>query len=288
VSDQAFHLRALVRAAAQADAGAPFPPPRKIVVCGGKGGAGATTIAVNLSIAFARLGSRVVLVDADMNHADVAAHCQLETRDTLADVLSARRTVHEVLTRGPAGIQIVAGDWSSTSVPDCSPAAQDRLLAELDRLGRHADLVVLDAGSGLNHVVRRFWQAADAVLLVTTPDRVAIMDSYAAIKVLGARRELAVHTITNRADAETAADVHVRLNDACERFLNRSILFAGSLSDDSAIGEAASTGRPMALDGCRRQSAREIESIAEGLIAHWGAGVAQSHEPTPSLAKVAV
>jgi len=281
MTDQAFHLRALVRAAAQAGAGAPFPPPRKIVVCGGKGGAGATTIAVNLSIAFARLGSRVVLVDADMNHADVAAHCQLETRDTLADVLSARRTVHEVLTRGPAGIQIVAGDWSSTSVPDCSPAAQDRLLAELDRLGRHADLVVLDVGSGLNHVVRRFWQAADAVLLVTTPDRVAIMDAYAAIKVLGAHCELAIRIIANRADALTAAHMHGRLNGACERFLNRSILFAGNLSEDSAIGEAASTGRPIVLDGCRRQRAREIESTAEGLIAQWGASAAQSHEKAP-------
>src|SRR5688572_15960951 len=113
MSDQAFHLRALVRAAAQADAGPALPAPRKVVVCGGKGGAGATTIAVNLSVALGRLGSRVVLVDADMNHADVAAYCQLEPRDTIADVLSSRRTVHEVLTRGPAGIQIVAGVWSS-------------------------------------------------------------------------------------------------------------------------------------------------------------------------------
>src|SRR5687768_16840234 len=118
--DQAFQLRALVRATAQGDAGLAFPPPQKIVVCGGKGGAGATTIAVNLSIALARLGARVVLVDADMDHADVATLCQLETRDTIADVLSARRTVHEVLIRGPAGIQILAGVWSANRVPDCS------------------------------------------------------------------------------------------------------------------------------------------------------------------------
>jgi flagellar biosynthesis protein FlhG len=286
MSDQAFHLRALVRAAAQADAGPALPPPRKVVVCGGKGGAGATTIAVNLSIALARLGSRVVLVDADMNHADVAALCQLESRDTISDVLSSRRTVHEVLTRGPAGIQIVAGAWSATAVPDCSPAAQDRLLAELDRLGRHADLVVLDVGSGLNHVVRRFWQAADGVLLVTTPDRVAIMDAYAAIKVLGARREIAVHTIANRADFQMAAHVHARINGACERFLQRSVWLAGGICDDPAVGEAAATGRPIALDsGCT--AARDIEAIAEGLAAHWRGAVAKSYENTLSLATTA-
>jgi flagellar biosynthesis protein FlhG len=285
--DQAFHLRALVRATAQVDAGPAFPPPRKIVVCGAKGGAGATTVAVNLSIALARLGSRVVLVDADMNHADVAALCQLETRDTIADVLSARRTVHEVLTRGPAGIQIVTGAWSATSVPDCSPAAQDRLLAEVDRLGRHADLVVLDVGSGLNQVVRRFWQAADEVLLVTTPDRIAIMDAYAAIKVLSAHRDQTIRTIANRADAAVAAHVHARINGACERFLNRSVSLAGHFADDPEVADAAATGRPIALFGCQHQAARDIEAIAEGLLAQWRAGAAQSHDSTPSLATAA-
>jgi flagellar biosynthesis protein FlhG len=231
----------------------------------------------------------VVLVDADMNHADVAVHCQLETRDTIADVLAARRTVHEVLTRGPGGIQIVAGVWSATSVPDCSPAAQNRLLAELDRLGRHADLVVLDVGSGLNHVVRRFWQAADAVLLVTTPDRVAVLDAYAAIKVLAEVREVPIHTIVNRADAGTAAQVYERINGACARFLNRSVALAGYLSDNSAVGESAAAGRPIALDRCQHQAAREIDSIAEGLLDHCRAGVAPPPEVnTRSLATAAV
>jgi flagellar biosynthesis protein FlhG len=287
VSDQAFHLRALVRAAAQADAGPAFPPPRKVVVCGGKGGAGATTLAVNLSIALARLGSRVVLVDADMNHADVAAHCQLEARYTIADVLCARRTVHEVLTRGPAGIQIVAGAWSATCVPDCSPAAQDRLLAELDRLGRHADLVVVDVGGGLNHVVRRYWQAADSVLLVTTPDRVAIMDAYAAIKVLAAGRALAIHTIMNCADAPTAAHAHARINGACQRFLHRSLSLAGHVSDDSAVAEAAATGRPFALAGGGSPPAREIEIIAEALLAQWRTRADAAVETAPTLATAA-
>jgi flagellar biosynthesis protein FlhG len=287
MSDQAFHLRALVRAAAQGDVGPSFPPPRKVVVSGAKGGAGATTIAVNLSIALARLGSRVLLVDADMNHADVAAHCQLEARDTIADVLAARRTVHEVLTRGPAGIQIVAGAWSATSVPDCSPAAQDRLLAELDRLGRHADLVLLDVGSGLNHVVRRFWQAADAVLLVTTPDRVAIMDAYAAIKVLAAHRELSIQTITNRADAQTATHVHARIDGACQRFLNRSVSLAGNVSDDSAVAEAAASGRPFALVAGGSQAAREIELIGETLLAQWCMRPKPAVEKAPPLATAA-
>jgi flagellar biosynthesis protein FlhG len=266
--DQADQLRALVRAAGSRDAGPACAAPQKLIVCGGKGGVGTTTIAVNLSIALARLGARLVLVDADMNRADVAALCQLDARHTVADVLSGRRTVHEVLHRGPAGIQVLPGLWSATGVPDCSPAAQDRLLGELDRLGRHADLVVLDVGSGLNHVVRRFWQVADRVLLLTTTDKIALMDAYAAIKVLTAgRNDLHVELVVTQAEADHAVEAYQRINHACARFLNREIVLGGHIAADPDIPQAAMAGRPFVLDGGGRRAAGDLEAIAERLLA---------------------
>ena len=282
--DQADQLRALVRAAGSRDAGPASAPPQKLVVCGGKGGVGATTIAVNLSIALARAGGRVVLVDADMNRADVAPLCQLDARQTVADVLSGRRTVHEVLHRGPAGIQVLPGLWSATGVPDCSPAAQDRLLSELDRLGRHADLVVLDVGSGLTHVVRRFWQAADRVLLVTTPDNIAVMDAYAAIKVLpAARSDLPIQLYVNQADAHQADELHRRINQACGRFLNRAFALGGNIAADPDIPQAAMSGRPFVLDGGGRRAADDIEAIAERLIGETRTPLA----PSPKISTTA-
>ena len=163
--DQASELRALARRRDASIAGSAHRPPRKIVVSAGKGGVGVTTISVNLAIALARLGCRTVLVDANFSGADATSLCGIEARDTVADVLSGRRSVHEVLQPGPGGIQVVPGLWSPGSIPDCSPAALLRLLRELDQLGRYADVVLLDAGSGLNATVQRFWQAAETVML---------------------------------------------------------------------------------------------------------------------------
>jgi flagellar biosynthesis protein FlhG len=265
--DQADKLRSLVRAATHADAGLYSSPPRKIVVSGGKGGVGTTTIAVNLTVALARQGCRALLVDADMNRADVATLCHLETRDTIEDVLSARRTVHEVLHRGPAGIQVLPGAWSVGKVPDCSPAAQERLLRELDRLGRHAEIVVLDVGSGLNHVVRRFWHAADSILLLATPDNIAIMDAYAAIKVFTADRPAApISTLINRADPDAAAQAHARIDFACQRFLHRQVDAAGNVADDRRVAEAAELRQPFVLDSGDSEAARNVEEIAERLL----------------------
>jgi flagellar biosynthesis protein FlhG len=269
--DQADHLRLLARRWT-ADHEPDGDAPRKIVVSAGKGGVGTTTVAVNLAAAVARQGCRTVLIDADFRGADAALLCGIESRDTIADVLSGRRSIHEVLQGGPAGIQFVPGIWSPGSIPDCSPPAQQRLLREIDRLGRHADLVVLDAGSGLNHVVQRFWQAADEVLVVTTVEAVSIMDAYAAIKLLLADRPtVAARTVVNQSpQQDVAVGVHARIAQACQRFLERRIHRGGSIPWDSAVAAANRNGRPLVLEAPESPAAHEVNRMAEELLASHG------------------
>jgi flagellar biosynthesis protein FlhG len=264
--DQADELRALARQWAAAE---PKPTPRKIVVSAGKGGVGTTTIAVNLAVALGRQGARTILVDADLNRADVALLCGIESRDTIADVLSGRRTVHEVLQPGPGGIQVVPGIWSPGSIPDCSPSAQQRLLHELDQLSRHADIIVLDVGSGSNHVVRRFWQAAEQVLLVTTAEAVSTMDAYAAVKLfLNETAQVAVRTVVNQApDTDAGLGVHARIAQACQRFLGVKVGRRGTLPWDPAVAIAAQAGKPLVIDCPAAPAAQEIERMAERLLA---------------------
>ena len=271
--DQADELRLLARLWA-AETKSAFRGPRKIVVSAGKGGVGTTTIAVNLAAALGRQGCRTILVDADFRGADAALLCGIESRDTIADVLSGRRSVHEVLQPGPAGIQVVPGVWSPGAIPDCSPAAQQRLLREIDQLGRHADVVVLDVGSGLNHIVQRFWQAADEVLLVTTAEAVSIMDSYAAVKLfLSEQSSVAVRTIVNQSpQTEVAAGVHSRIAQACQRFLGLKVRRGGTVSWDAAVTLANRSGRPLVLE--------KPEAPARAKSTAWRSGCFHRAEPT--------
>jgi flagellar biosynthesis protein FlhG len=242
--------------------------PRKIVVSAGKGGVGTTTVAVNLAVSLGRLGCRTILVDADLSGADATWLCGLESAETIADVLSGRRNVYEVLRPGPSGIQVAPGVWSPAAMPDCSPAGQQRLLRQLDGLGRHADWVILDAGCGLDQVVRRFWEAADEVLLVTTGDAVAIMDTYAAIKLfLGEFPRTFVRTVVNQSpnDAE-AATVHARIAAAARRFLGMTLTPAASLPWDPAVALAATAGKPLAFGHADAPAAKAIDRLAEQLL----------------------
>ena len=61
---------------------------------------------------------------------------------SVIDVLSGRRSIHEVLLRGPVGVLVVPGVWAAGGNIDCSATAQQRLIDQLRGLAVHADVVV--------------------------------------------------------------------------------------------------------------------------------------------------
>ena len=78
------------------------------------------------------------------------------------------------------------------------------------------------------------------MLSIATSDAPAVMECYAAIKVfVAAVRRPAVYTLVNFApDAVTAADVHARIAEACQRFLGLNIGAAGDVPVCERTGSA--------------------------------------------------
>ncbi len=243
------------------------PPPRICAVAGGRSAVGVTTIGVNLAIALAQQGQRTVIVDADLARADVARRCGVTPAASIADVLAAKRGIHEVLERGPGGIQLAAGCDNPQSRALCSERAIGRLLNQIRALGRHTDAVVIDVGSAPTDLTSRVWQAADHALVVTTPDSASLLDAYAIIKSLAAnmdhRRPLGV--IVNQADVESLAiDVHARIDRSCRQFLGLTIDLFGWLP--KVNGQAATADLPWVLQQPSLPAATMIEQMASRLL----------------------
>jgi flagellar biosynthesis protein FlhG len=270
--DQANHLRRLVRRCTSQEVSPARLCPHLIVVASGKGGVGTTTIAVSLAAAMASRRLRTVLVDADLYGGDAAILCGLEPSYSLADLLAGRRTIREVLQPGPGGVDVVPGVWGLERLPDYPAAAGQHLLGEFEALDGHVDLLLLDGGKGPSRVVRQVWQAADLMLVLTTPETSSIVNTYALIKRLVEDiPAVPIHLLVNLAPtAEVAEDVGRRLAEACRRLLGIRLTCAGYVPADPHVAEAAAAEEPLVIAAPGCEAARYLGRLADALAASLG------------------
>jgi MinD-like ATPase involved in chromosome partitioning or flagellar assembly len=272
MSDQAEKLRQLViDALPRVETGGAFAP--TIVVTGGKSGVGATTVAVNLAGELAQSGRRTVLVDAAARaDAGRMLGLEIERGASLDDVLIGACSIADALKSGPAGISLLGGNWTEAAAFDRSPRVVERLAEELHTLGPQVKALVIDSGSGITSWTRRLWEMADLVLVVTTQDDAAVMETYATIKLgigsaKGGRNVSDVRVLVNQAsDAEAASDVQDRIASSSERFLGRVLARAPWLPlhfqslNDALFAETS--------DGSESLLAWELPATMFGRAAH--------------------
>lgn len=146
MSDQAQKLREMARAARQRA--------RVLAVTSGKGGVGKTSTSINLGIALAERGCRVVVLDADLGTANVEVLLGLSSFYNLEHVIRGEKALHEVLVRGPGGIELIPGSSGLAQVADMTQAQRQRLIDGLQELQSGVDYIIIDtmAGIGRNAV----------------------------------------------------------------------------------------------------------------------------------------
>jgi len=223
--DQADKLRELVRHSVKASPvlspGLPL-----VVLSGGACGVGVSTIANQLAEELWQLGKRVVLVDANPTKADLAQYFEVVPRGGLSEVLEGKRSVTEVLQNVGEGIRLLAGIDNRIAPPAMNGDSLRRLFAELRALHSSADMVLVDAGAGMNPWVERLWKSAFQVLLVTSTEREDLMDSYATVKLapwgdVDGKVRLTVNRCGDSAKAERIGEDFA---STCRRFLAMRVI----------------------------------------------------------------
>jgi len=143
-------------------------------VAGGKGGVGKTTTAVNIGAVLEEDGYDVVVVDADLGMANLGEMLGVDHEVSLHEILSGDATVSEGLADAQGGLTVVPGEQSLEAFAEADPAKLRKVIKTL----RNAfDVVLVDTGAGLSHEVTVPLGLADGILMVTTPDEVAVGDT---------------------------------------------------------------------------------------------------------------
>jgi flagellar biosynthesis protein FlhG len=124
---------------------------RKMIwsIGGGKGGSGKSFIAANIGICLSKLGSQVVLIDADLGGANLHTFLGISpTTVSISDFIQKRVShLREALipTTIP-NLQLLTGAQDLLNAADAKNAQKRKLLRSIQRL--EADYILVDLGAG--------------------------------------------------------------------------------------------------------------------------------------------
>lgn len=231
---------------------------RTLLVTSPGRGEGKSTVAANLAMAFARVGERVVIVDADLRRPSLHERFGLSNDQGLASLLTRAAATGSIetgfeLRQGPLGnLQVL------TAGPPVSGAMEllhSRFSAILGQLARQADVVVVDSPPVLPLadalVLAEYVDAAVLVIQADATRQTAVRQASGALAQSGTR---VLGTILNRARSGSAADPHpTRLQSA--RHASRTLADRGRRVLGVVIAKAP--------DGWARASAAQALAVRQ-------------------------
>ncbi len=237
---------------------------RVITITSGKGGVGKTNFTANLAIQLQRANKKVVIIDADLGLANIEVVFGIVPQFNLSDVIYGRKTITEVMTPGPLGINFISGGSGIQDIINLNNNQFSNFINNLNQLDQFADIILIDTGAGLTDSVLNFSKAADEIILVTTPEPTSVTDAYSLIKVLcknGLTQNIKV--LVNRVDDEDEGiEIFNKLYRVSKKFLNIEINELGCIPYDRALVKSVKLQEPVCISFPNSEVSRAFRKIS--------------------------
>jgi flagellar biosynthesis protein FlhG len=240
-------------------------PVRAIAVTGGKGGVGKTNVSVNLGVAAAELGQKVMLLDADLGLANIDVVLGLHPKYDLSHVMRGECALDEVLVEGPAGLKVIPGASGVQALADLSAAEHTGLIRAFSELAGDTELLIVDTAAGISETVLSFSRASHEIVVVVCDEPASITDAYAIIKLLN--RDYGHQRFRILANmVRTAQEGRELFNKMCrvtDRYLDVTLGFMGAVPYDDSLRKAVRAQRPVVQAFPRSRVAQVFRNLAK-------------------------
>ncbi|HON77077.1 MAG TPA: MinD/ParA family protein [Spirochaetota bacterium] len=259
--DQAANLRKLVLE------NNPLKRTKTIAFTSGKGGVGKSSLAVSVSIALARLGSSVTLLDADLGLANINVILGIIPKYNLYHVIKGKKKLKDIVIQVPEDIKIIAGASGFHQLANLDPKQRSEFIEALSEIDND-DYMIIDTGAGVSQNVLSFVLAADEVIVVTTPEPTAITDAYGIIKSIAAQSpDKTIKLIVNRVQSVAEGKrVAQRVINIAGQFLNIKVENIGFVFDDIYVGKSVRNQKPFIVSYPKSKASACVSIIAERIV----------------------
>ncbi|MGK2914378.1 MAG: MinD/ParA family protein [Porticoccaceae bacterium] len=238
---------------------------RVIAVASGKGGVGKTNISINLAVALAAEGKKVLLLDADLGLANVDILLGLHPRYDLRHVISGERSIEEIIIEGPLGIRIIPASSGVARMAELTSAEHGGLIRAFSQLSFPVDVLIVDTAAGIADSVMSFASAAQDVVVVACDEPSSITNAYALIKVLSRDHGITrIHILANMVrDNAEGEKLFAKISRVAEQFLAASVQYLGAVPHDDYLRKAVQRQAAVVEAYPRSKSALAIKMLAK-------------------------
>ncbi|MCB1727562.1 MAG: MinD/ParA family protein [Gammaproteobacteria bacterium] len=240
-------------------------PVRAVAVTGGKGGVGKTNVSVNLGVAAAEMGQKVMLLDADLGLANIDVVLGLHPKFDLSHVMRGECTLEEALVEGPSGLKVIPGASGVQGLAELSPAEHAGLIRAFSEVAADTELLIVDTAAGISDTVLSFSRASHEIVVVVCDEPASITDAYAIIKLLnrdyGHQRFRILANMVR--SAQEGRDLYNKMCRVTDRYLDVTLSFMGAIPYDESLRKAVRAQRPVVQAFPRSRVAQVFRSLAK-------------------------
>jgi pilus assembly protein CpaE len=223
-----------------------------------KGGVGTTTLAVNLACALAARGRRVALVDGNVSFGNVGVILNLPHASNMLDLVNdpagIDASIEEVLVPHPSGVRVLLAPHRPEEAEIVEGEHLQRMIAALRS---RYEYVIVDTWASYDPRVLAVLEAADRVLIPTTPDLQAVKNLAVFLRVAELLKlSPKLRPGVNRVDSVSPAYLQ-----EIEAFLAQPLTWR-VVSDGKRVIQSVTDGVPFVLADPDAPISRDIARLA--------------------------
>lgn len=242
-------------------------PIRTIAVTGGKGGVGKTNISINLAVAAADAGHKVMVLDADLGLANVDVMLGLHPKYDLSHVMRGERSLAETVVEGPSGIKVVPGASGVQYLAELSNVEHTGLIQAFGDISDEIDMLIIDTAAGISDTVVSFSRASQEVVVVVCDEPASITDAYALIKLLnrdyGHQR---FHILANMVrSTNEGTELYKKMCRVADRYLDVMLTYMGAIPYDDALRKAVRKQQPVVVASPYSGATQAFRALAKNV-----------------------
>jgi len=239
-----------------------------IVVYSPKGGVGTTTIATSLASGLMKEDVKVLVVDADLQFADVWTFLNLSPQTTVVDLIPDVDDLdvdlfENIVTTHDSGIKVLAGP-TRPEFADEVKSRPDALGMILSKIANNYDFIIVDTSCQIDETLMGIFDTATKVVLVATPTLVALKELRFVLDLfdqLGYEPDRTLVAMNKAWDDKRGKGATIS-NEKAEGFLKRQIIGTIPMVDERIILSAITRGVPI-VGADRDQNKPPIKQLLE-------------------------